>query len=1165
MNPPKRVRPASASISHRRLNLPKRELTRPQTAVKRARPVFKCRPFREKFPEEEVVSRECEILRAKHEIQSQMKQVRARSARRVRPTITTIRQHVDTPATNQLQSMREKFEKHAKYLNSIRQGTLHITIHNCKNLKAVDETSNASDPYVKVFPKNLGGQICPSMRQTNCRFKQLSPQFEEVLSFRVYSWKTTGSLRFCVFDEDGGDESGNELLGEYMYTSLILPMTYTNGTAQSPRMEVSLGAGNGSLCFSYAYSPDKNPMAANAEERMKNTSYIPVNSHLHNLPTDAKTEIGKWLDHLSKRNNTLDFTAEKLLPVLEKIMSTPKSKHSFRDDVFFSSQDVQHLLRLMTGRTEEDVKTMVRVLDVNCDEEINLSETVEFFLEDSRRIVNSQIKSSFALKAKCSTRVSDSIYSKIEIATPLGRNSRVPSGVVTSSLDGIVRVWNAKLDLAFTCNLNEDENEKHYAAKSFAGAGKILASGLVEDTAHSQIIAGCSDRQLRVFDLPRSFGHTASLKCKDRIKCKSVPLSLEMKREMLFCGDSDGNVSIFRQRREEDHPRLEFATMCQAHSSAVRQVKYVPFLDSVVSSGLDGKLIMLPLDLRHHKQTIVTNKRGIVAFDYSMATHTMAMVGFDMKIEIIDPLVKSRIGLLGNLVGNHGHREDIVSLSINDNKYQILTASRDKVVKVWDVRNHKLIQTISDDEQIGTLNVICANEEGVVFTGGSGIHSWTSTHFDPENFHADDTTFFDTEDEPSTKPFSNQETYIVATSNGIIVACNSSGHVSVFDAIKRNLVNQFDLKVNTKQCTGLALNFNERSFFVSFDNGSLVQYNLSSGWIIQEFEACKKDLLAVACFKIRNSEFTLGIVDGGQIICWKNSTGKISRIFENPSSRKDYQSMCKCGDNYLATGSADGHISIWHLGTGRPRFHVKIAHSNNACHTETEVHDGECNIYRQYLKRDQTIDAIVYIKEIDYILCGTSRGNVVALSVKSGKLTGDGKSRVCSHKAAVITAMVHNEIFDKKGKVVQPVSILFLADTNGRMRIHKFKSSALVRFDTPLDFGRPFRSWKDCEINESVHVIAHLPNHHLFAVPADNASVVLYNYVGQKVCGLNGKPLERFVVLPLSCARPEKEMFESEVDEEAREMEKSVSVSFGKLALDKLKTRAGNLLIDVLR
>ena len=88
-------------------------------------------------------------------------------------------------------------------------------------------------------------------------------------------------------------------------------------------------------------------------------------------------------------------------------------------------------------------------------------------------------------------------------------------------------------------------------------------------------------------------------------------------------------------------------------------------------------------------------------------------------------MVKKCTGVLGSY-GNSGHRADLASVRCADEYNMIVTTDVTGIVKVWDTRTQRCLQTVKDPEQhvSGGVKASIVDDEGRLITGGQSIHRW---------------------------------------------------------------------------------------------------------------------------------------------------------------------------------------------------------------------------------------------------------------------------------------------------------------------------------------------------------------------------------------------------------------------------------------------------------
>jgi len=171
---------------------------------------------------------------------------------------------------------------------------------------------------------------------------------------------------------------------------------------------------------------------------------------------------------------------------------------------------------------------------------------------------------------------------------------------------------------------------------------------------------------------------------------------------------------------------LSFKTMAQMnmHTDAILDLHSIPSLHTLVSCGMDSKICLWDLHTQQHKKTLLGHTKGVMDIDYSPDHRILASAGFDHDVLVWNPHVENIIcRLMGHtaaLIGvkmsercelraascelRRRRRQNISSLTHSANlaslrsaplrSPEILSASCDGVIKVWDIRNFKCSQTI---------------------------------------------------------------------------------------------------------------------------------------------------------------------------------------------------------------------------------------------------------------------------------------------------------------------------------------------------------------------------------------------------------------------------------------------------------------------------------------
>ncbi|XP_067941731.1 cilia- and flagella-associated protein 337-like [Watersipora subatra] len=130
------------------------------------------------------------------------------------------------------------------------------------------------------------------------------------------------------------------------------------------------------------------------------------------------------------------------------------------------------------------------------------------------------------------------------------------------------------------------------------------------------------------------------------------------------------------------------------HSEWVRQVKYCHSLECFLSCATTNTDSLVIGWLEQNSSTMRTSKfqisQGINAFDFHPSLNLIATAGVNHQVSLWNPYVVSKAnGLL------RGHMAAVVQVQYIINRNQLLSFSKDKVLRIWDVGLQVCIQRLA--------------------------------------------------------------------------------------------------------------------------------------------------------------------------------------------------------------------------------------------------------------------------------------------------------------------------------------------------------------------------------------------------------------------------------------------------------------------------------------
>ena len=132
----------------------------------------------------------------------------------------------------------------------------------------------------------------------------------------------------------------------------------------------------------------------------------------------------------------------------------------------------------------------------------------------------------------------------------------------------------------------------------------------------------------------------------------------------------------------------------------------LPKLQFLASAGLDKKIILWDLlenDIKREYKGF--HKKGIMALDFSESLILLISAGFDHEIFVWNPYIEAPVHNLS------GHMSPIIGIAFIDNPLHIVSVDQDCVMKVWDTKKFKCVDTPAlenmEDKNSFKVNGIC--------------------------------------------------------------------------------------------------------------------------------------------------------------------------------------------------------------------------------------------------------------------------------------------------------------------------------------------------------------------------------------------------------------------------------------------------------------------------
>ena len=130
------------------------------------------------------------------------------------------------------------------------------------------------------------------------------------------------------------------------------------------------------------------------------------------------------------------------------------------------------------------------------------------------------------------------------------------------------------------------------------------------------------------------------------------------------------------------------------HAEWVRKVRYLPSLDCFISccTTNTNSMALGWVEKGHHEMrtTCFSVQQGLNSFDFNAKANLIATAGINTQVCLWNPYVISKpVGIL------QGHMQSVVTVNFVQNKNQLISLSKEKVLRIWDTHLQVCLQRLS--------------------------------------------------------------------------------------------------------------------------------------------------------------------------------------------------------------------------------------------------------------------------------------------------------------------------------------------------------------------------------------------------------------------------------------------------------------------------------------
>jgi WD40 repeat protein len=256
-----------------------------------------------------------------------------------------------------------------------------------------------------------------------------------------------------------------------------------------------------------------------------------------------------------------------------------------------------------------------------------------------------------------------------------------------------------------------------------------------------------------------------------------------------------------------------------AHTDWVTQIQHDEETRTVLSSSMDGNLVVFDSELRAVRYIYEGHRLGIKGFCLCSSLGYVASYGLEREIHLWLLRTGTRVGSLPGLPGS------VVHCTVNEELQQLMTLTVDAQVRLWDLKAQRLLQTLNEegyerpeDRKVGTMCFDATRQRLLTFYNRPVAWNLKCTSQDTLGHTA-----------PVTAVLYNPLFHS-------IVSCDEEGTVVVWDSRTSKPANRF---VRTHgeglPITAATFDVSKRKLLTASSDGAVRMWNFNNGQLLKEF------------------------------------------------------------------------------------------------------------------------------------------------------------------------------------------------------------------------------------------------------------------------------------------------------------------------------------------
>ena len=428
--------------------------------------------------------------------------------------------------------------------------------------------------------------------------------------------------------------------------------------------------------------------------------------------------------------------------------------------------------RIMNGSSEDELKQWFRRIDANANGSVDWDEFSSYILLNGQHQTATYQKAKFCNKKSKWTPSINEVH-KQSVTTAVLHSSRSGTRVFTGSSDATVKVWNyASKSLDATLQMpawvlssrmlkngrrilssHSDGSisvidtekfdiislfipKKSASTYRWQGLGKISAPETHHGVSDYTSITSNKNIEALKEKLEQDREKMVLSKTKTRpnvIKTTGltdIPSCIELvtigfgsalagyvsdEKTLLLAGLKNGDIVFYPVVNDHLTSRHDFENLTMSHShywsgvhsSSVSGIRWSKSIDNLISISWDGYIKFLNVECCKVSRTLQPDRRtqltrSLFRLEWNDDRKLLATHGKDPIVQLWNPYMSEPVALLQ-------HPTTVSDMAFNSEDCQLITLTEENLIKVWDIRTFKCVQTLKDNNHIRHLSKLCYN------------------------------------------------------------------------------------------------------------------------------------------------------------------------------------------------------------------------------------------------------------------------------------------------------------------------------------------------------------------------------------------------------------------------------------------------------------------------